>query len=199
GGAKEKSQASDANASRERDWLFEIVRRELPERVRRRAASSAVLILRSARAERVSQTRTGVRASRRMRLRYPSCFETHRSARMLGRRRARARCDAPQHEGARRMAHFGETKPMGSIACSIRAKPTFGCRKRSPAAVHCFGLLFTMNGATRTCDTGIWRTPKPSPREAGRGWPERSEGRVRGNSWGALALPLTRLAPIASR
>src|SRR5262249_1815580 len=99
GGAKEKSQASDANASRERDWLFEIVRRELPRTVRRRAASSAVLILRSARAEGVSQTRTGVRASRRMRLRYPSCFETHRSATTLGRRRARARCDAPQHGG----------------------------------------------------------------------------------------------------
>src|SRR5262245_33683980 len=44
----------------------------------------------------------------------PSCFETHRSATTLGRRRARSRCDAPQHEGRGRTAHFGETKPMGA-------------------------------------------------------------------------------------
>src|SRR5262245_30782515 len=55
------------NAPRERDGLFDIVRWELPKTVRRRAASSAVLILRSARARRVAQTRTDVRASRRMR------------------------------------------------------------------------------------------------------------------------------------
>src|SRR5215470_16499714 len=39
-----------------------------------------VLILRSAYAEEIPQTRTGVRASRRMRTAAPSCFETHRGA-----------------------------------------------------------------------------------------------------------------------
>src|ERR1700730_16233298 len=55
------------NAPREREWLFDIVRRELPKTVRRRAASSAVLILRSARAPTARQSRMGVRASRMMR------------------------------------------------------------------------------------------------------------------------------------
>src|SRR5262244_2319957 len=67
------------NAPRERDGLFDIVRWKLPKTVRRRAASLAVLILRSARAGGVSQTRTGVRASRRMRTTTPSCVETRRS------------------------------------------------------------------------------------------------------------------------
>src|SRR5262245_39079919 len=90
-------------ASRERDGLFDIVsceRRDArphpEERARRR---------RSANFERV-------RASRRMRTDAPSCFETHRSATMLGRKRARSRCDAPQHEGRGGTAHFGEAKPM---------------------------------------------------------------------------------------
>src|SRR6266496_1719887 len=55
------------NAPRERDGLFDIVSWELPRTVRRRAASSAVLILRSARAAAVRQPRSRVRASRRMR------------------------------------------------------------------------------------------------------------------------------------
>src|SRR5258707_1234567 len=55
------------NAPREREWLFDIVRRELPKTVRRRAASSAVLILRSAHAQALPQSRVSVRASRRMR------------------------------------------------------------------------------------------------------------------------------------
>src|SRR6516225_1600818 len=62
------------NAPREQDGLFDIVRWKIPKTVRRRAASLAVLILRSARAGGVSQARTGVRA--------PGF-----------------RCDAPQHEG----------------------------------------------------------------------------------------------------
>src|SRR6266508_2523520 len=76
------SQTPGANAPRERDGLFDIVRWELPRTVRWRAANSAVLILRSAHAGGVSQIRTGVRASRRMRTAtaQPSCFETHRSA-----------------------------------------------------------------------------------------------------------------------
>src|SRR5215470_2201926 len=55
------------NAPRERDGLFEIVRWELRRTVRRRAASSGVLILRSAHAQALPQSRTSVRASRRMR------------------------------------------------------------------------------------------------------------------------------------
>src|SRR5215831_3642392 len=43
-------------ASRERDGLFDMVKRELPRTGRRRAASSAVLILRSAHPEDVRQT-----------------------------------------------------------------------------------------------------------------------------------------------
>src|SRR5262245_39893586 len=45
------------NAPRERDGLFEIVSWDLPKTVRRRAASSAVLILRSARSEESPQNR----------------------------------------------------------------------------------------------------------------------------------------------
>jgi hypothetical protein len=61
-----------------------------------------VLILRSAHAEDVRQTsnaRARVSKDEDEQVHSPSCFETHRSATMLGRRRARARCDAPQHEG----------------------------------------------------------------------------------------------------
>jgi len=121
----------------------------------------------------------------------PSCFETHRSATMLGRRRARSRCDAPQHEGRGRTVHFGETKPMGGMpACSIRNRPAVAGSDRRRRSIV-FGLLFTMNAATRTCDTEIWRrseTLAPPQRVharlrramAGRGWRERSERRVRG-------------------
>src|SRR5262249_31265467 len=55
------------NAPRERDRLFDIVRWELPKTVRRRAARSPALILRSAHAQALPQSRTSVRASRRMR------------------------------------------------------------------------------------------------------------------------------------
>jgi len=55
------------NAPRERDGLFDIVRWELPKTIRRRAAGSAVLILRSARVQTLPQSQTSVRASRRMR------------------------------------------------------------------------------------------------------------------------------------
>src|SRR6516164_439743 len=76
------------------------------------------LILRSAHAEKLPQTpeaRTRVSKDEAEQVHSPSCFETHRSATMLGRRRARSRRDAPQHEGRGRTAHFGEAKPMGSM------------------------------------------------------------------------------------
>ena len=61
-----------------------------------------------------SNARARVSKDEDERLGLPSCFETHRSALGLGRRlRARPRCDAPQHEGRRRAAHFGRTKPSG--------------------------------------------------------------------------------------
>ena len=141
----------------------------MTENVRRRAAGSAILILRSAHAQALPQSRTRVRASRRMRTTtaWPSCFETHRSVTMLGSRRPRSRCDAPQHEGRGRTAHFGETKPMGSMpACSMRNRPAVaGSDRRRRSIVS--GLLFTMNGATRT---GIWRSSKTlAPAKRGEG------------------------------
>src|SRR2546422_10373784 len=62
-----------------------------------------VLILRSAHAQTLPQSRKSLRASRRMRTGtvWPSCFETHRSApRRWARLCSHLRCDAPQHEGA---------------------------------------------------------------------------------------------------
>src|SRR5215813_11785748 len=73
------------------------------------------LILRSAHAGKLPQTpeaRKRVSKDEAEQVHAPSCFETHRSATMLGRKRARSRCDAPQHEGRGRTAHFGEAKPM---------------------------------------------------------------------------------------
>jgi hypothetical protein len=97
------------NAPRERDGLFDMVNCEVrdarphPEEraCRRRSANSNV--------------RTRVSKDEAEQVHAPSCFETHRSATMLGRRRARSRCDAPQHEGRGRTARFGEAKPMGSM------------------------------------------------------------------------------------
>ncbi len=70
GVSEAKSQTPDANASRERDGLFDIVKWNDGERFRDEpqfATRSPVLILRSARAGAIPQTRTRVRASRRMR------------------------------------------------------------------------------------------------------------------------------------
>jgi hypothetical protein len=77
------------NAPREREWLFDIVRRELPKTVRRRAASSAVLMLRSAHAQALPQSRVSVRASRRMRTAGPHA--SRRTAADLGHESACAR------------------------------------------------------------------------------------------------------------
>src|SRR5262249_48078915 len=97
------------NAPRERDGLFDMVNCEVrdarphPEEraCRRRSANSNL--------------RTRVSKDEDEQVHSPSCFETHRSATMLGRRRARSRSDAPQHEGRGRTAHFGEAKPLGSM------------------------------------------------------------------------------------
>src|SRR5262245_42884879 len=144
-----------------------------------------VLILRSAHAEDVRQTsnaRARVSKDEEEPVHAPSCFETHRSVTMLGRRRARARCDAPQHVGRGRTAHFGETKPMGSMpACSMRNRPAVaGSDRRRRSIVS--GLLFTTNGATRT---GIWRSSETLAR-AKRG--EGGERRRREPGEGQLAL-----------
>src|SRR5262249_22308509 len=93
-------------APRERDGLFDMVNCEVrdarpysEERAcRRRSANSNV--------------RTRVSKDEDEQVHAPSCFETHRSATMLGRKRARSRCDAPQREGRGGTAHFGEAKPM---------------------------------------------------------------------------------------
>jgi hypothetical protein len=108
GVSEAKRQSPDAAMrARERDGLFEIVSCYY---------AMFVLILRSAHAKDVLQTRTCVRASRRMRTSHwcvPSCFETHRSAPWPSEGPARvSRCDAPQHEGGRCAAHFGETNPI---------------------------------------------------------------------------------------
>jgi hypothetical protein len=76
-----------------------------------------VLILRSADAEDVSQTRTCVRASRRVRTATPSCFETHRSARGLRKhlRSRRAATLLSMRAGARRiLAKRTQRVPLGS-------------------------------------------------------------------------------------
>src|SRR6266571_7094658 len=63
--------------------------------------------------------------------------------------RARVSKDEEEHDGR----DFGQTKPTVAPGRpgSVLVGPTCGCRKRSPAAFHCFRLLFTMNSATPTC------------------------------------------------
>ena len=129
------------NVPREREWLFDIVSWELPKTVRRGAATSGVLIPRSAHAQALPRIRTRVRASRRMRTDTPSCFETHRSA--LG-------WEAPA------------LASHASRVCPNEAKRgACGRSKDQPAAARndrrrnliVSGLLFTMSFATHTC----WR------------------------------------------
>src|SRR5258707_649369 len=45
-------------------------------------------------------------------------------------------------------------------------------------------------------DVSRMRCTEPSPREAGRGWPERSEGRVRGNTLRGESQACTRCRPL---
>src|SRR5262249_26594303 len=132
-----------------------------------------VLILRSGRAEKVPQTGTRVRASRRMRTApisglpeigriqcpsrlqptwVPSCFETHRGALGLWKHLRSHPAAMLLSMRARGATHFGQTKPSGEYACLVRAND-------QPAAVQndrrrrftVSGLLFTMTFATRTC------------------------------------------------
>src|SRR5262249_53854756 len=102
------------HAPRERDGLFDIVSWKLPKTVRRGAAGSAVLILRSAHAEGAPRNSKGrVRASRRMRTgdwvrpHASRCIAAHLD---LWKRLRSPCCDAPQHEGcgARRMRVWSE-------------------------------------------------------------------------------------------
>jgi hypothetical protein len=151
GVSEAKRQSPDAAMrARERDGLFDIVS----------WFSRDVLILRSAHAERVPQTRTRVRASRRMRTNHcvRPCFETHRSApsvRMHLRRAARL-----LSMRARRAAHFGQTNPGVILAKRSQARVCVSGRSEGqPPAVRndrrlrsiVSALLFTMGFATRTC------------------------------------------------
>ena len=84
-----KWQDPDANAAAgtRRSGLFDIVRWELAKTVRRRAASSAVLILRSAHATKpAANPGARARVSKDEAAVHPSCFET-------------AASPPPQHEG----------------------------------------------------------------------------------------------------
>jgi hypothetical protein len=73
-----------------------------------------VLILRSAHAQALPQSRKGLRASRRMRaatVRGPSCFETHRSAAELGKHPYSFRAARLLSMRARGAAYFRRTNP----------------------------------------------------------------------------------------
>jgi hypothetical protein len=150
-----------------------------------------VLILRSAHAEDVRQTsnaRARVSKDEDERVHAPSCFETHRSATMLGRRHARFRCDAPQHDGRGRTVHSGETKPMESMpACSMRNRPAVAENDRRLRSIV-FGLLFTMNAATRTCDTEIWRSIEGNARRASSPTTYIAASRCRRRLWNARRI-----------
>jgi hypothetical protein len=139
-----------------------------------------VLILRSAHAQALPQSRKGLRASRRMRaatVRGPSCFETHRSATELGKHPYSFRAAMLLSMRARGAAYFRRTNPRPfwpSGSSPRRAPirwlwvPALAARpgrtiawsaKHQPAAVgnDCrlgvpvSGLFFTGNGATPTC------------------------------------------------
>src|SRR5262249_19236281 len=83
-----------------------------------------------------------------------------------------------------------------SVAAPPRAAAGSFAGLRAPAAA------MTLSHVSRA-----QRSAKPSPREAGRGWPERSEGRVRGKTLvnrssacsASLFFPLTPLAVFAAR
>src|SRR5262245_36638092 len=92
-----------------------------------------VLIRRSVHAADIARIRTRVRSSRRMRTDTPSCFETHRSARRLGKHLRSRRAAMPLSMRARAPRilakrtqpafwrnepneHFGQTNPGGEHA-----------------------------------------------------------------------------------
>src|SRR5215471_20167704 len=91
-----------------------------------------VLILRSAHAQALPQSRTRVRASRRMRTAtaWPSCFETHRSALGLW-KRLRSR--------------------LAAMLLSMRANQLAAVGNDRWFALPVSGLLFTGNAAPSAC------------------------------------------------
>src|SRR5262249_30569891 len=134
----------------------------------RRAAGSAILILEE-------RACAGAPAESNARARVSKDEDGHGMALML--RDASQRNDAGEEassfalrrssaRGARTHGAFGETKPMGSMpACSMRNRPAVaGSDRRRRSIVS--GLLFTMNGATRT---GIWRSETLAPAKRGEG------------------------------
>jgi len=133
-----------------------------------------VLILRSAHAQALPQSRTRVRASRRMRTAtaWPSCFETHRSAAESLKATCCSRCDAPQPEGA--------ATYHSSVSEESREAPTSGCGKQPPAPLHCFRVVI-YNG---------WRNSNVSSRQRAV-W---SRGRRGRGEMRALTSPRARAA-----
>src|SRR5262249_30569890 len=55
----------------------------------------------------------------------------------------------------------------GEHACLLHAKPTCGCRKRSPAPIHCFRPVIYNEWCNSNGNLAQQRNPRP--REAGRG------------------------------
>src|SRR5215813_1295716 len=131
-----------------------------------------VLILRSAHAQALPQSRKGVRASRRMRTAtaWPSCFETHRSAAESLKATCCSRCDAPQHEGA--------ATYHPSVSAESREEPTCGCGKWPPGPLHCFRIVI-YNG---------WRNPNVSAVIGSQNIP---------SSWGREPHVFPRRAPLS--
>jgi hypothetical protein len=118
-------------AAGKREWLFDIVRRELPKTVRRRAASSAVL-----NPEERACASASAKSSERARVSKdedggPSCFETHRSGLGPWKRLRSGSAAMPLSMRARGAAfwqnepnkHFGQTKPSGEHARERRTNP----------------------------------------------------------------------------
>src|SRR6266487_40119 len=141
-------QNPDANASRERDGLFDIVSYEpspcamlVPHPEERACRGGPATSIARAR---VSKDEDGHGAG-------SSCFETHRSALGLWKRlRSRPAAMLLSMRATVRGAFWPNEAKRAYVFDPSEAS-TCGCGKRSPAALHCSGLLFTMNAATPTC------------------------------------------------
>jgi hypothetical protein len=114
------------NAPREREWLFDIVRWELPKTVRRRAVTSVVVILRSAHAEEIPRIR-----ARRTRV----SKDEGEGRRILAKRTQRAFWPNEAKRGA----------------CARAKDQPAAVRNDRRRNFIVFGLLFTMKFATHTC------------------------------------------------
>ncbi len=133
----------------------------------------------------VLQSRTSVRASRRMRtatawalmLRDASQRSRAGEASVLA-----SRCDAPQHEGA--ATHHS------SVSAASREAPPAAVRNDRRRNSIVSGLLFTMNGATATC-----RAPqRPSRIQVAARLPTRSSSPINPANTGSTPMPRTTLA-----